>query len=414
MTSTTTADTSGAPAGAGTPSGGDAAPAGDPTAGGRGPVAIAVTGNRWVARLAIVAFALLLFAWPDVIGDPTRTRQWAEYLCYAMIAVGIDIAWGYGGMLALGQGVFFGLGAYCMGMYLSLEQVEPGQLPQFMALYGDQTELPLIWRPFENLWFAGAAALLVPMLVAGLLGWLVFRRRIRGPYFALLTQATALIFWLLLVGQLKVTAGTNGLTNFGTIFGRSKYEPGTNRFLFGLAAVGLLAVLLIGRQLVQSRFGRLLVATRDGEDRVRFLGYDPAVVKTVAFVAAAGMAGLAGALAAPIVGIVAPNQFAVLPSILMITWVAIGGRGTLYGAVLGALLVSWGKTSFSESRPDDWMYIQGLLFVVVVAYAPGGLLGLLRSARAVVGRRFAGAGPDAAPPATTLTEAVPDTFEVAT
>lgn len=373
-------------------------------------VQVSPQGNPWIARLAIVAFAALLFAWPDVLGDPTRTRQWAEYLCYAMIAVGIDVAWGYGGMLALGQGVFFGLGAYCMGMHLSLEQVDPGQLPQFMALYGDQTELPLIWRPFDDLWFAVAAAVLVPVLVAGLLGWLVFRRRIRGPYFALLTQATALIFWLVLVGQLTVTAGTNGLTNFTTIFGRSKYEPGTNRFLFGLAAAGLLVVLLIGRQLVRSRYGRLLVATRDGEDRVRFLGYDPALVKTVAFVVAAGMAGLAGALAAPIIGIVAPNQFAVVPSILMITWVAVGGRGTLYGAVLGALLVGWAKTGFSESRPDDWLYIQGLLFIVVVAFAPGGIMGLLRSARGLVarGRR---SSPAAAAPAEA---AVPEGFEVAT
>lgn len=372
----------------------------------RPPVPVSVSGNRWVARLALVAFALALLVWPDVIGDPTRTRQWAEYLCYAMLAVGIDIAWGYGGMLVLGQGVFFGLGAYCMGMYLSLEQVGPGQLPQFMALYGDQTELPLLWRPFEQLWFASAAAVVVPMVVAALLGWLVFRRRIRGPYFALLTQATALIFWLLLVGQLKVTAGTNGLTNFSTIFGRSKYEPGTSRFLFLVAAAGLLAVVLVGRQLVRSRFGRLLVATRDGEDRVRFLGYDPAVVKTVAFVVAAGMAGLAGALAAPIIGIVAPNQFAVLPSILMITWVAIGGRGTLYGAVLGALVVSWAKTSVSESRPDDWLYVQGLLFVVVVAYAPGGVLGLARSARALVTRRRGDGG--------TAPDTIPDHFEVAT
>jgi urea transport system permease protein len=374
-------------------------------------IAVSASGNRWIARLVIVAFALVLLVWPEVIGDPTRTRQWAEYLCYAILAVGIDIAWGYGGMLALGQGVFFGLGAYCMGMYLSLEQVEPGQLPQFMALYGDQTELPLLWRPFESLLFAGAAAVLVPMLIAGLLGWLVFRRRIRGPYFALLTQATALIFWLILVGQLTVTAGTNGLTNFTTIFGRSKYEPGTSRFLFLVAAVGLLAVVLIGRQLVNSRFGRLLVATRDGEDRVRFLGYDPALVKTVAFVVAAGMAGLAGALAAPIIGIVAPNQFAVLPSILMITWVAIGGRGTLYGAVLGALLVNWGRTSFSESRPDDWLYIQGLLFVVIVAYAPGGIVGLVRSARgAIAGRR--GGDPGAPAPEHTA-PAVPGSIEVA-
>jgi urea transport system permease protein len=337
--------------------------------------------NRWIGRVAFVLFAGALFAWPSVIGDPTRVRQWAEYLCYAMIAVGIDLAWGYGGMLALGQGVFFGLGAYAMGMHLALEQVPHGSLPQFMSLYSDYTKLPLLWRPFGSLWFAAIAAVLVPALVAGALGWLVFHRRIRGPYFALLTQATALIFWLLLVGQLKLTAGTNGLTDFVTIFGRNKYSSGTNTFLFGLAAVGLLAVVAVGRQLVHSRFGRLLIASRDSEDRVRFLGYDPAVAKTVAFMVAAAMAGLAGALAAPIIGIVAPNQFTVLPSILMITWVAIGGRGTLVGAVLGALLVSWGKTTVSESNPDNWLYFQGLLFVVVVAWVPGGITAVLRSGR---------------------------------
>jgi urea transport system permease protein len=344
----------------------------------------------WMARLALVLLAVALLAWPEALGDPTRVRQWAEYLCYAMVAVGIGVAWGHGGMLVLGQGVFFGLGAYCMGMFLTLEQTDGDALPAFMTLYSDYEELPALWRPFRNLWFAAPAAVLVPMLVAGLLGWLVFNRRIRGPYFAILTQATALVFWLLLVGQLKLTAGTNGLTNFSTIFGRSKYEPATSRFLYTLAAVALVAVLVLARQLMRSRYGRLLVAVRDGEDRVRFLGYDPAVVKTLAFVVSAGMAGLAGALAAPIIGIIAPNQFAVLPSILMITWVAIGGRQSLYGAVLGALLVSWGKTSFSESRPDDWVYLQGLLFVVVVAYAPQGLVGLVRSATQFVDDRLPG------------------------
>ncbi|MGH9177647.1 MAG: urea ABC transporter permease subunit UrtC [Acidimicrobiales bacterium] len=355
--------------------------------------------SPWAGRALFVAFAVVLFAWPSILGDPTRVRQWAEYLCYAMVAVGIDVAWGYGGMLALGQGVFFGIGAYAMGMHLSLEQVPDGALPQFMSLYSDYTELPWLWRPFRHLWFAAPAAVLLPMVVAGLLGWLVFNRRIRGPFFAILTQATALIFWLLLVGQLKLTSGTNGLTNFSTIFGRSKYQPSTNDFLYWLAAGGLLATMLIGFQLVRSRFGRLLVATRDGEDRVRFLGYDPAVVKTAAFVAAAGMAGLAGALAAPIIGIVAPNQFAVVPSILMVTWVAIGGRGTLVGAVIGALMVSWGKTTFSEWRPEDWLYLQGALFIVVVAYAPGGVVGVLRSiGRVVTGpfRRGGAASPAAA------------------
>lgn len=335
----------------------------------------------WLERTLLVALAASLFLVPGLLDDPTRTRQFAEFLCYATLAVGLDIAWGYGGMLVLGQGVFFGLGAYAMGMYLSLEQVADGQLPQFMALYGDQSELPLVWRPFQSLWSAGLLAILVPVVVSGLLGWLVFRRRIRGPYFAILTQATALIFWLILVGQLQITAGTNGLTNFATVFGRSKYAPETVRFLYVLAATALIVALVVGRQLVHSRFGRLLVAVRDGEDRVRFLGYDPAVVKTIAFAVAAGMAGLAGALAAPIIGIVAPNQFAVLPSILMVVWVAVGGRGSLYGAAFGALLVNWGRVTFSESRPDDWQYFQGLLFVIVIVFAPGGIAGIVRGVR---------------------------------
>ncbi len=346
----------------------------------------------WARRALLALGVVLILAGPNLIGDPTRTRQWAEYLCYAMIAVGLDLAWGYGGMLALGQGVFFGLGAYAMGMHLTLEQVEPGQLPQFMSLYSDYTELPLLWRPFGSLWFAAAAAVVVPTLLAAAVGWLVFRRRIRGPYFALLTQAATLVFWLLLVGQLKLTAGTNGLTNFTTIFGRSKYQPATNKFLYYLAAAGLVACVVVARQLVNSRFGRLLVAVRDGEDRVRFLGYDPALVKTAAFAVAAGMAGLAGALSAPVIGIVAPNQFAVLPSILMIVWVAVGGRGTIYGPLVGALAVSWLRTRVSETRPEDWEYFQGLLFVIVVALVPGGLAGVLVSVRNRLGARLGAAG----------------------
>lgn len=353
---------------------------------------LADAARPWRARVGFLALAAVLVAFPELLGDPTRTRQWAEYLCYAIIAVGLDIAWGYGGMLALGQGVFFALGAYAMGMHLSLEQVGEGALPEFMQLYGDVESLPLLWRPFRQLWFAAPAAVLVPVLMAAVLGWLVFHRRIRGAYFALLTQATALVLWLVLVGQQQLTAGTNGLTNFVTIFGASRYDPTTNRLLYLLAAGGLLAVLVVGRQLVQSRYGRLLVATRDAEDRVRFLGYDPAVTKTVAFAVAAGMAGLAGALAAPIIGIVAPNQFAVVPSILIVTWVAVGGRGTLYGAVVGAILVSLGGTTFSESRPDDWLYLQGLLFVVVVAFAPGGLAGMARALRQRLAGANAGSG----------------------
>ncbi|MFT5531095.1 MAG: urea transport system permease protein [Candidatus Poriferisodalaceae bacterium] len=339
--------------------------------------------SLWPRRVLLAAAVFLLLAGPNLIDDPTRTRQWAEYLCYAVIAVGLDIAWGYGGMLALGQGVFFGLGAYAMGMHLSLEQVESNQLPEFMRLYSDYESLPLLWQPFNDLWLTVVLGLVIPVAVASVVGWLVFHRRIRGPYFAILTQASALVFWLLVVGQLKLTAGTNGLTNFQTVFGRSRYGEGTPTFLYYLAAGLLVLTVIIARQIVNSRFGKLLVATRDGEDRVRFLGYDPAKTKTIAFAVGAGMAGAAGMLAAPIIGLVAPNQFTVLPSILMVGWVAVGGRGTIYGAAIGALLVSLVRTRVSESRPEDWQYFQGLLFVVVVAFAPGGLAGL---ARLVFGR----------------------------
>jgi urea transport system permease protein len=346
-----------------------------------------VLDSGWTGRFVFVGLALLLFLIPNAfVDDPTRIRQWAEYLCYAMIAVGLDIAWGYGGMLALGQGVFFGLGAYSMGMYLSLEQVPDGSLPEFMSLYSDYESLPWLWKPFQSFWFAAIAAVVLPMLVAGGLGLLVFKRRVRGPFFALLTQATALVFSLLLIGNLKLTAGFNGLTGFTKVFGRNKYDADTNKWLYEITAVGLLVVVALALWVVRSRYGKLLTATRDSEDRVRFLGYDPATVKTVAFVIAAGIAGLAGAFAAPVIGIVSPNQFTVLPSILMVCWVAVGGRGTIWGAVLGAILVNWGRTRVSESHPDNWIYFQGLLFIVVLAFAPGGIMGILRNGRERIGR----------------------------
>jgi urea transport system permease protein len=345
--------------------------------------------NPWMGRLIFVVFAVALWMLPVLITDPARIREFAQYLCYAMIAVGVDIAWGYGGMLALGQGVFFGLGAYCMGMYLTLQNVPAGSsLPSFMSLYGNYHSLPWLWRPFQNFWMAAALSVLIPIVVATLLGLLVFRRRIRGPFFALLSQATALVFSLILIGNLPLTAGFNGLTGFTKVFGRSKYDAGTNEWLYHITAIGLMVVVAVALWIVHSRFGKLLMATRDSEDRVRFLGYDPALVKTVAFAAAAGMAGLAGALAAPVIGIVAPNQFAVLPSILMVCWVAVGGRGTLWGAVLGALLINWGGTKVSEARPDDWTYVQGLVFVVVLAWAPGGLMGIGRGIVAKVKALF--------------------------
>lgn len=347
-----------------------------------------ITTGPWPARLAFLAFAVALFVWPSTLSSSSDVRLWAEWLCYAMVAVGLDIAWGYGGMLALGQGLFFGLGAYAMGMHLTLENRPPGEkLPDFMLLYSDYKELPWLWKPFENLWAAAVLAVAVPVLIATALGLLLFKRRIRGPYFAIITQATVVIFVLILIGNLELTSGFNGLTGFTRIFGRSKYRPETQTWLYHIAAIGLLAVLAVAMVVVRSRYGKLLQATRDSENRVRFLGYDPAIVKTVAFAISAGIAGLAGAIAAPILGIVAPGSFDFVPSILMICWVAVGGRGVIWGAVVGALLVNWTRVTVSDDWPDSWLYVQGGLFIVVLAFAPGGIAGLFRAAVAAVWAR---------------------------
>jgi urea transport system permease protein len=272
-------------------------------------------------------------------------------------------------------------------MYLTLENRPAGtKLPSFMALYGNYTELPWLWRPFQNLWFTLAAAVVVPTIIAGLLGFLVFKRRIRGPYFALLTQASVVVFVLTIRGNLPLTAGVNGLTGFTEVFGHHNYKTrtanyivGTNKFFYYVAAAALLVVILLAFLVVSSRFGKVLQASKESEDRVRFLGYDPAIIKTVAFMIAAAFAGLAGAIFAPVIGIVQPNRFDVVPSILMVCWVAVGGRGRIWGAVVGAILVNYLATHVSESNPDDWQYYQGLLFVVVLAFVPAGLIGLPRA-----------------------------------
>lgn len=221
----------------------------------------------------------------------------------------------------------------------------------------------------------------MPALVAVALGVLVFRNRVRGAYFALLTQALVAIFALLLVGQQGYTGGTNGLTNFTTLAGAPLDQASTHRGIYFTVVAVLVGTLLVSHQLVRSRFGRLLVAVRDGEERVRFLGYNPATVKTVAFAFSAALAGVAGALYAPSAGIVAPGMVGIVPSIEMVAWVALGGRGTLLGAALGAALASYAKTVFSETLPSAWLYLQGDLLVLVIVAAPRGLagaLGLLR------------------------------------
>ncbi|MED7926382.1 urea ABC transporter permease subunit UrtC [Nonomuraea sp. LP-02] len=325
-----------------------------------------------VAVVALVAAPLLL--------EPFRLGLLAKYLCYAIVALGIGLAWGKGGMLTLGQGVFFGLGGYAMAMYLKLTEAGPGGLPDFMVWSGVE-ELPALWAPFASPVLALGMAVLGPMALAVVLGTLVFRQRVRGAYFAILTQALAAALVILLVGQQGLTGGTNGMTNFFELFGQDLAEDSTQRGLY-LVTAGVLGVLYLAtRQLVNSRFGRLLVAVRDGEDRVRFLGYDPALVKTVTFAISAGMAGLAGALFVPVVGIISPALLGVVPSLELVVAVAVGGRHALAGAVLGAVVMGYAKTAFSEQFADGWLYLQGALFILVMTLAPKGIAGLLGRVR---------------------------------
>jgi urea transport system permease protein len=341
--------------------------------------------SGFAVRFAIVAAALLLLA-PAVLSD-FRLSLLAKFLCFAIVALGIGLAWGQGGMLVLGQGLFFGLGGYCMGMHMKIVDAGPGNLPDILTYSGRYQTLPALWKPFSSAWFAVPMAILLPMAIAALLGAAVFRQRIRGAYFAILSQALAGAFVIVIVGNLSLTGGTNGLTNFQSFFGLSLLDAGDQRILYFVVAVILLLAFLATRALVLGRYGRVLVAVRDDEDRVRFLGYDPARVKLLAYVLAAGLAGLAGALFVPVVGIISPALLGVVPSIEMVIWVALGGRTALAWAAAGAVIVNWAKTNISEQFPSGWLYLQGLLFVVVILFLPKGVAGLVENLRALARRR---------------------------
>jgi urea transport system permease protein len=316
------------------------------------------------------ALALLVVA-PAVLSD-FRLSLLGRFICYGIVAVGIGLAWGRGGMLTLGQGVFFGLGGYVMAMHLKLADAGPSGVPDFMRLYGSG-RLPIWWEPFRSPLVTLLGVVLIPSLVAFGLGAAIFRRRVRGAYFAILSQALAAAFAILLVGQVATIGGFNGLNGFRSFFGFNLFDPVNKRMLFFIAVVVLLVMLAIVWQLYRSRYGELLIAVRDQEERVRFLGYDPANIKIVAYVLAAAMAGIAGALFVPIVGIISPASVGVGPSIAFLIGVAIGGRATLFGPALGAIAVAWAQTALSESFPSFWSYFQGALFVLVIAFLPSGL-----------------------------------------
>jgi urea transport system permease protein len=299
-----------------------------------------------------------------------------KYMAYAILALGIDLLWGYTGILSLGHGVFFGLGAYCMGMHLMLsigaDGVYQNSLPDFMV-WNQVESLPFFWQPFSSFWFSIIAVVMIPALFAFIFGFLTFRSRIRGVYFAIITQALAMTVWLLFNQNSLNLGGTNGLTDFKTILGYPLGETTTQQMLFGVTGIALVFAFLLCRWITQSRLGKVLVAIRENEGRIRYSGYYPSRYKLFVFVISAGLAGLAGALYVPQVGIITPGQIGVLPSIEMIIWVAVGGRGTLIGAILGAVGVSWLRSFLTGNYPDLWLYFLGSLFVGVVLFFPGGM-----------------------------------------
>lgn len=289
-----------------------------------------IQGTTVLAVLLFIFLATLPFYMPMF-----RVSLFGKYMCFAIVALGLDMIWGYTGILSLGHGVYFGLGAYCMAMYLKLE-ASGGALPDFMSWSG-LTELPGFWKPFQNPVFAVAMALLVPVALAVLIGYLTFIHKIRGVYFSILSQALAMIFGTLLVGSQAYTGGSNGLTNFSTIFGKSLNAPLTKIMLFYATLTGLVLVFALCRFLTNRRIGKVFLAIRDGESRAGFVGYNTAVYKVFVYALSAFIAGLGGALYVTQVGIISPSEVGIVPSVEMIIWVAIGGKGTLAGPILARL-----------------------------------------------------------------------------
>ena len=304
-----------------------------------------------------------------------------KYLTYALLALAVDLIWGYCGILSLGHGAFFALGGYAMGMHLMRQIGDRGvygnaELPDFMVFL-NWTELPWYWFGFSNFGFALIMVALVPGVLAFLFGWLTFRSRVTGVYLSIITQAMTYALMLAFFRNDMGFGGNNGLTDFKDLLGFSLQSPGMRVTLFVISALAVAVSYGICRYIVSSRLGRVLVAIRDAESRTRFLGYRVEYYKLFVFTLSAMLAGVAGALYVPQVGIINPSEFAPANSIEIVIWVAIGGRGTLYGAVLGAILVNYAKSYFTSAFPEAWLYALGALFILVTVFLPKGIVGLI-------------------------------------
>ena len=336
------------------------------------------TGFIILAALILVVFPLFL--------DVFRLNLVGKYLTYAFPAVSLVLLWGYGGTLSLGQGIFFGLGGYAMAMFLKLEasspentaiQSTPG-IPDFMD-WNQLTELPWFWVPFESFTFTVLAVLIIPAVFAYIIGAAMFKRRVGGVYFAIITQVIAVILTVLIVGQQGFIGGINGITDLRTLNGWDITSNSAKMIFYYVNCFLLLAVVIMGRFILTSKFGSLLLAMRDKEDRVRFSGYDVSNFKIFIFCIAAVISAIGGAMFTLQVGFMSPSFVGIVPSIEMVIFCAVGGRMSLIGAIYGTLLINFGKTAFSESFPQLWLFLMGGLFIAVVMFFPNGLAGIWHS-----------------------------------
>ncbi len=337
-------------------------------------------------RFGFIVMVVLLAVILPLILPIFRLNLVGKYLTYAFVAVGLVLLWGRCGVLSLGQGVFFGLGGYCMAMFLKLEasdpvttaiQSTPG-IPDFMD-WNQLTALPAFWVPFKSFPFAMLAVLVVPALVAFVVGWALFQRRVGGVYFAIITQAIALIVSLGIDGNQGLTGGRNGITDLRTLLGWDIRTESAQYVLYFVNLLLLVGCVLASKYVINTRIGRVLVAIRDREDRVRFSGYNVAVMRAFSFSLAALFSGIGGAMFVLQVGFMSPSLVGIVPSIEMVIFCAVGGRLSAVGAVYGSLIVNFGKTAFSEASPETWLYLMGGTFIAVVMFFPNGLAGLIET-----------------------------------
>ena len=369
----------------------------------------------FICVLAAVLVPVLYFLVPEASAFHVPVylvSLWGKYVCYALLALSIDLIWGYCGILSLGHGAFFALGGYAMGMYLMRQIGTRGVyadpiLPDFMVFL-NWKELPVFWYGFQSFPYAMLMVLLVPGVLALVFGWFAFRSRVTGVYLSIITQAMTFALTLGFFRNNFGFGGNNGLTDFKDILGFNIQAPGTRLALFSISCIALMLCFIICRAVITSKFGMVLVAIRDAESRTRFLGYRVENYKLFVFVLSACMAGVAGALYVPQVGIINPSEFAPASSIEAVIWVAVGGRGTLAGAALGAIVVNYGKTYFtSGALAPYWLFLLGALFVFVTLLLPRGIVGTWRHWFAQRGERTAAIAANAAnetPPAARAAE----------